>query len=124
MGVGVKGVGCSLLWREIASLLFPHLLPFIRGSIAPNTDSMKSCLIAAVSEYLFKNRPDNRADMRAFKAGTVKADMHICHLGWFIFWPVGGLHVMSLRTSFMACYCHLAIGRSLVFVCLFVFYSG
>lgn len=70
---------------------------------------------------LYKNRPDNRADMHAFKAGTVKADMHICHLGWFIFWPVGGLHVMSLRTSFMACYCHLAIGRSLFFVCLFVF---
>lgn len=105
---------------------FSPLLPFIRGSIAPNTDSMKSCLIAAVSENLFKNRPDNREDMCAFKADTVKADMHICHLGWFIFWPVGGLHVTSLHTSFMACYFHLANGRSLFFVCLFVcfFYSG
>lgn len=105
---------------------FSHPLPFIirQYIVAPNTDSMKSCLIAAVSKCLFKNRPDNRADMRAFKAGTVKADMHICHLGWFIFWPVGGPHVMSLCTSFMACYFHLAIGGSLFFVCLFVFYSG
>lgn len=42
---------------------------------------MKSSSIAAASKYSFKNKPDNRADTRAFNAGTFKADVHICHLG-------------------------------------------